>query len=66
LQASSHGRRINLLEFAVVLKLKNNRKKFQQGNAMAANESTLRMWLNEPIVINSYLAFSFFHFSLTK
>ena len=39
--ACVHERHIGLLEFAVVIKL----KKFQRGNAMAANESTLRMWL---------------------
>ena len=43
-------------------------KKFQRRNAAAANESTLRMWLNQPNQPNqpnSYLAFSFFHFSTT-
>ena len=35
--ASAHGRRICLLEFAIVLKLKENE---------TANESTMRMWLN--------------------
>ena len=35
---------ICLLEFAIVVKVKNT-KKFQQGKAMAANESSLRMWL---------------------
>ena len=44
--AFAHGRRICLLEFAIVLKLKNNKKTFQQENATAANESTLRMWLD--------------------
>ena len=34
------------LEFAIVLKLKNNKKTFQRGNATAANESTQRMWLD--------------------
>ena len=43
--ASPHGRRICLLKFATVLKLKNKLKTFLQGNAMAANESTMRMWL---------------------
>ena len=42
---SAHGRRICLLEFATVLKLKNKLKTFLQGNAMAAKESTMRMWL---------------------
>ena len=42
---SAYGRRICLLEFAFVLKLKTI-KKIQRGNATAANESTLRMWLN--------------------
>ena len=46
--ASAHGRRICLLEFAIVLKLKNNKKKFYRGNATAANESTLRIWLDSP------------------
>ena len=35
--ASAHGRRICLLEFSRVLKLKNN-KKIQQGNVTAAND----------------------------
>ena len=45
--ASTHGRRNGLLEFAIVLKPKNNKKKFQRGNAMAANENvrTLGMCL---------------------
>ena len=43
--ASAHARRFCLLEFAIVLKLKTIKKKtFQQGNATAANESTLRRW----------------------
>ena len=49
--ASAHRRRICLLEFAIVLKLKNSLKKkktFQRGSATAANESTLRMWLDYP------------------
>ena len=44
--ASARGRRIYLLEFAIVLKLKNDKEKFQRGNATAVNESTLRMRLN--------------------
>ena len=45
--ASAHRRRICLLEVSIVLKLKNNKKKtFQLGNATAANESTLKMWLD--------------------
>ena len=44
--AFAHGRRTCLLEFAIVLKLKNNKKTFQRGNATAVNESTLRMWLD--------------------
>ena len=44
--AFAHGRCTCLLEFAIVLKLKNNKKTFQQGNATAVNESTLRMWLD--------------------
>ena len=43
--ASAHGRRICLLEFATVLKLNNKLKTFLQGNAMAANESTMRILL---------------------
>ena len=39
--ASTHGCRIYLLEFGIVLKLKKD-KKFQRGNAAAANESTLQ------------------------
>ena len=47
--ASAHRRRICLLEFSIVLKRKNSKKKtFQRGNATAANESTLRMWLDYP------------------
>ena len=59
--ASAHGHLIGLWEFAIVLKLK-NKKKFQQGNAVATNENvrTLRMCL-----YYSYWAFSFFHFSTT-
>ena len=44
--ASARRRRICLLEFIIVLKLKNTQKKFQRGNATSANESTLRMWLD--------------------
>ena len=59
--ASTHQRRICLLEFSIVLKRKNSKKKtFQRGNATAANESTLRMWLDS--LINSYLAFPYFQF----
>ena len=49
--ASAHRRHISLLEFAIVLKLKNNnnkKKTFQRGNTTAANESTLRMWFDYP------------------
>ena len=46
LAASAHGRRICLLEFAIVLKLKDNKTEIPVGNATAANESTMRMWLN--------------------
>ena len=46
--ASAHGCHICLLEFAIVLKLKNSKRKFQRGNATAANESTLTMGLNSP------------------
>ena len=66
--ASARRRRICLLEFSIVLKvlkLKNNLKKtFQRENATPANESTLReSWECGLIsLINSYLAFSFFHF----
>ena len=44
--ASAHRRRIYVLEFSIVLKLKNNKKTFQRGNATAANESILKMWLD--------------------
>ena len=63
--ASVYGRRICLLEFAIVLKLKNNNKNF--------SEDMLRLQMNQPWkcgLINprnsdSYLAFSFLHFSKT-
>ena len=40
----------------------NKRKKFQQGNAMAANKSTLRKWLNEAIIKIPIWLFPFFIF----
>ena len=44
---SPHGRHICLLEFVLVLKLKNNLENSRlRENALAANESSLRMWLN--------------------
>ena len=45
--ACAHGRRICLLQFAIVLKLKNS-KGFQRRSATASNNSTLRMWRNQP------------------
>ena len=62
--ASAHRRRICLLEFSIVLKglkLKNNKKKHSSGEMQ-------RLQMNPPwecgliSLINSYLAFSFFHF----
>jgi len=57
--ASAHGRRICLLEFSIILKLKNNTKKYQRGNATTAihPENVGLISLN-----NSYLVFSFFIF----
>ena len=36
-----------LFDQPIVLKVKNNLKKLQRGNETGANESTLRMWLNQ-------------------
>ena len=61
--ASAHGRRICLLEVAIVLKLKNNKKN--------SSREMQQLQMNPPwecgfiSVINSYLAFSFFHFFTT-
>ena len=60
--AFAHGRRTCLLEFAIVLKLKNNKKTFQRGNATAVNESTLRMWLDQPKKLIPIWLFPFFIF----
>ena len=62
--ASTHGRRICLLEFAIVLKMKDNKTENSSGEMQ-------RLQMNPPgecgqvSRINSYLAFSFFHFSMT-
>ena len=62
--ASAHGRRICLLEFAIFLKLKNNNNKNSSGEMQ-------RLQMNLPrecgliSLLNSYLAFSFCHFSKT-
>ena len=61
--ASEHGRRICLLEFVIVLKLKNNKKN--------SSREMQQLQINPPLecgfitLINSYLAFSFFHFFTT-
>ena len=63
MQQSAHGRRICLVEFAIVLKLKNNQKN--------SSGEMQQLQMNPPwecgliSLINSYLAFSFFHFSTT-
>ena len=44
-------------------KAEKQQEKFQRENALAANESTPRCGLIN--LINSHLAFSFFHFSTT-
>ena len=59
--ASAHARRFCLLEFAIVLKLKTIKKKH-------SSREMQRLQMNPPwkggviSLINSYLAFSFFHF----
>ena len=58
--ASTHGRRICLLEFCIVLKLKNNLTNPSGGMQQLQMISTLRISLT-----NSYFAFSFCHFSTT-
>ena len=61
---SAHGRRICLLEFAIVLKLKDNKTENSSGEMQ-------RLQMNLPrecgliSLLNSYLAFSFCHFSKT-
>ena len=61
--ASAHERRICLLEFVIVLKLKNNKKN--------SSGEMQQLQMNPPweygliILINSYLAFSFFNFFTT-
>ena len=64
LEASAHGHRISLLEFAIVLKLKDNKTENSSGEMQ-------RLQMNLPCecglisLFNSYLAFSFCHFSKT-
>ena len=64
LPASANGRRIWLLEFAIVLKLKDNKIKNSSGEKQ-------RLQMNPPweygliSLFNSYSAFSFFHLSQT-
>ena len=41
--AAAHGHRICLLEFAIVLKMKDNKSDV---NVTAANRSIMRMWLS--------------------
>ena len=66
--ASAHRRRICLLEFAIVLQLKNNKRTtFQRGNATAANESTLRMWLDYPhLFLFGFFPFLIFQNNVTS
>ena len=64
LAAAAHGRRICLLELPIVLKLKDNKTENSSGEMQ-------RLQMNLPwecgliSLFNSYLAFSFCHFSVT-
>ena len=62
--ASAHGHRICLLEFAIVLKLKDN-KTDNSSVEMQRLQMNLPWECGLISLFNSYLAFSFHHFSKT-
>ena len=46
--ASTHGHRIYLLEFAIILKMTDNKTENSSGE-MQRLQMNLRMWLNKPV-----------------